>query len=86
MELLIICAVIMLGFGWLAMELLAMALLRKCFDQIRDRDAQKPAAAEELPEEAENRRLAVEAQRLYEQGFVNLMRYDGSPGRKESEL
>ena len=86
MELLIICAVIMLGFGWLAMELLTMTLIRKCFDQIRGGDAQKPAAAEELPEEAESRRLAAEAQRLYEQGFVNLMRYDGSPGRKESEL
>ena len=45
---------------------------------------EKPAApAAELPEETEARRAAAEAQRLYEQGFVNLMCYDGSPGRKE---
>ena len=43
-----------------------------------------PARQEiELPEEVEARRAAAEAQRLYEQGFVNLMCYDGSPGRKE---
>ena len=38
---------------------------------------------QELPEEREARRLAAEAQRRYEQGFVNLMSYDGSPRRKE---
>ena len=32
---------------------------------------------EESPEER--------ARRMYEQGFVNLMRYDGSPGGKERE-
>lgn len=44
------------------------------------------AVPAELPEEQEARRLAAEAQRRYEQGFVNLMRYDGSPGRKEGDL
>lgn len=36
-----------------------------------------------LPEEVEARRMAAEAQRRYEQGFVNLMAYDGSPRKKE---
>lgn len=38
---------------------------------------------QELPEEIEARKAAAEAQRRYEQGFVNLMSYDGSPRRKE---
>lgn len=38
---------------------------------------------QELPEEIEARKAAAEAQRRYEQGFVNLMCYDGSPRRKE---
>ena len=37
----------------------------------------------EMPEELEARRAAAEAQRLYEQGFVNLMNYDGSPRKRE---
>lgn len=41
------------------------------------------APRQELPEETEARRAAAEAQRRYEQGFVNLMSYDGSPRRKE---
>lgn len=45
--------------------------------------------AEEMPtesaEEREARRTAMEAQKLYEQGFVNLMNYDGRPVRKERD-
>ena len=37
---------------------------------------------EETELEKEARRAAMEAQRYYEQGFVNLMNYDGQPGRK----
>ena len=37
---------------------------------------------EETELEKETRRVAMEAQRYYEQGFVNLMNYDGQPGRK----
>lgn len=40
---------------------------------------------EETPEEKEARRVAAEAQRLYEQGFVNLMEFDGRPQKKEGE-
>ena len=39
------------------------------------------------PEELEARRKAAEAQAKYEQGFVNLMCYDGMPaGKKEGML
>ncbi len=42
---------------------------------------------EETEEEKEARRLAAEAQMRYEQGFVNLMNYDGRPNkRKEGVL
>lgn len=59
-----------------ALGLLAYSLLR-----LRKEDL--PAPRQELPEETEARRAAAEAQRRYEQGFVNLMSYDGSPRRKE---
>lgn len=37
----------------------------------------EPVALEETPEEKEARRAAAEAQRLYEQGFINLMEFSG---------
>lgn len=38
------------------------------------------------PEELEARRKAAEAQAKYEQGFVNLMSYDGMPARKKEGM
>lgn len=72
----------MLAAVWLGVGaqtvLLAMAL--------RHREThQTPSAMQETEEEQELRRLAAESQRQYERGFVNLMRYDGSPGRKERD-
>ena len=47
---------------------------------------EQPASAES-EEEKEAKRLAAEAQMRYEQGFVNLMSYDGRPNRtKEGVL
>ena len=37
----------------------------------------QPVMPEETPEEKEARRAAAEAQRLYEQGFINLMEFSG---------
>lgn len=37
---------------------------------------------EETPEEKEARRVAAEAQRLYEQGFVNMMNFNGRAPRE----
>lgn len=39
--------------------------------------------APETEEEAQLRQLAAEAQKHYEQGFVNLMRYDGRPCKRK---
>lgn len=41
--------------------------------------------AESAVQETEEERVLREVQQQYEQGFVNLMRYDGSPGRKERD-
>ena len=80
METLMICMLLITGCGTLALQLMAAVLIRKAIDGTMGK-AEKARA--ELPEEMEQRRAAAEAQRLYEQGFVNLMRYDGSPGGKE---
>lgn len=51
-------------------------------------DKKEPAqsiAPEETPEEKEARKAAAKAQMLYEQGFVNLMEYNGRPSKKERE-
>lgn len=50
-------------------------------------EGKKPQAVseEETPEEAEARRVAARAQTLYEQGFVNLMEFDGKPQKKDGE-
>ena len=45
----------------------------------------QPAMPEETPEEKEARRVAAEAQRLYEQGFVDMMSFTGRPLKKERE-
>lgn len=44
-----------------------------------------PEPVEELPEEREARRAAAEAQRKYEQGFVDIMSYMGRPIKKDGE-
>lgn len=52
------------------------------------KSGQTAAPQEQLtPEELDARRKAAEAQAKYEQGFVNLMCYDGMPaGKKEGML
>lgn len=45
-----------------------------------------PAMPEETPEEKEARRVAAEAQRKYEQGFIDMMNYMGQPQRKDGDL
>jgi hypothetical protein len=46
----------------------------------------QPAMPEETPEEKEARRTAMEAQRLYDQGFIDMMSYMGMPPKKERDL
>ena len=76
---LLICAVVAMS-GLCANLLIAALLWRHLYE------AKKPQQiAEETPEEAEARRIAAKAQQLYEQGFVNLMEFDGRPQKKEGE-
>jgi predicted metal-dependent hydrolase len=56
--------------------------IEKGMEKSRERAKKNDISPEE---EKELRRLAAESQRQFEQGFVNLMRYDGSPGRKERD-
>lgn len=44
------------------------------------------AAPEETPEEKEARRVAAEAQRKYDQAFIDMMNYSGQPRKKERDL
>ena len=74
------------GCGFLGLQaVLILTILQFLRDRQVWQEETIQEAAGETPEEQELRRVAAEAQRRYEQGFVNLMRYDGSPGRKERE-
>lgn len=84
MEKLIFVLCLVLGIACTAFLAALVGVLVYFVERLRRED--RPAAQaepQELPEEREARRLAAEAQRRYEQGFVNLMSYDGSPRRKE---
>ena len=84
MELLILTACLLALGGLLSVTCLGAVLLWRCLGQDSSRQTETP---EETPEEKETRRLAQEAQKRYEQGFVNLMNYDGRPAtRKEADL
>lgn len=82
MENLIFALCLVMGIAFTALLAVMIGVLVYFVEHLRreDRTAAEP---QELPEEREARRLAAEAQRRYEQGFVNLMSYDGSPRRKE---
>ena len=43
------------------------------------------SAPEETPEEIEARKAAAKAQMLYEQGFVNLMEFNGRASKRERD-
>ena len=49
---------------------------------ITSKEEERPT---ESDEEREAMRVAMEAQKLYEQGFVNLMSYDGMPSGRERD-
>ena len=74
MEVLMITACLTLMAMCCSVSLLAVILLLRRPDETPVRTV--PA---EEPQEQE----AAEAQRRYEQGFFNLMQYDGRPGREK---
>lgn len=52
---------------------------------LNNRNEKVPELPEETPEEKEARRLAAEAQKLYEQGFIDMMNFSGMPRKKDGE-
>lgn len=84
MENLIFVLCLVMGIAFTAFLAVLVGVLVYFVEHLRREDRPvDQAESQELPEEREARRLAAEAQRRYEQGFVNLMSYDGSPRRKE---
>ena len=53
------------------------------WEYFRSKHTEQPVTVEETPEEKELREKAADAQKAYEQGFVNLMAYDGMPHKGE---
>ena len=78
METLILLVCLLLAGMCLTLMTLAAAVLWRCIG-----GQQGAAHTVETPEETEVGLAAAEAQRRYEQGFFNLMQYDGRPGREK---
>ena len=74
------------------MLLIALAVALNCLTMqvlmLKCLQTKQAAAPQEQlsEEEQEARRMAAEAQRRYEQGFVNLMNYDGMPAKKREGM
>lgn len=77
-----ICAVVSLSC-LSANLLIAYMLWQHWHDK---KDAAQPVTLEETPEEIEARKAAARAQAAYEQGFVNLMEFNGKPPKKERDV
>lgn len=83
MEIVIILVCLLVALSCLSANLLIAYMI---WQREHDRNEAKEAAMpEETPEEREARRMAAEAQRMYEQGFVNMMNFTGRPLKKERE-
>lgn len=78
MEIIVLLAILMAVLNNLAVQVWL----------IKSMQAKQQSAPQEqlLPEELEARQKAAEAQAKYEQGFVNLMCYDGMPARKKEGM
>lgn len=80
--------VVMAICGIVALSALSANLLVAYMVWQSGHDRQKTPVSEpveELPEELEARRAAAEAQRKYEQGFVDIMSYMGRPIRRDGD-
>lgn len=80
MEILILSVCLVALLCCLTVSAVMAAVVYKAMQTPQPAEQPKPV---ETPEELEARRAAAEAQRLYEQGFVNLMSYNGSPRKRE---
>lgn len=73
MEFLMISAcLVMMGMCFSVTLLAVILLLRKPHETPREEELEEPQEQE-----------AAEARQRYEQGFFNLMQYDGRPGREK---
>lgn len=76
MDILILCVAMMVLINSSVMGYAFLKLIRQ--------DRPEASAEPELtPEELEARRTAARAQQMYDQGFINMMAYNGSPRKKE---
>lgn len=77
MEKLLMIAVLLMAWGCFSIQTLAVLLLWR---QIRPEKVSLPERSVQTEEPVS---AAEEARRQYEQGFLNLMRYDGKPARRK---
>ena len=82
MEIVIFTVCIVASLGCLSANLLIAYMVWQHFHDKREKPVKVP---EETPEEKEARRVAMEAQRLLDQGLVNVMAFTGKPPKKERD-
>lgn len=83
MEIFVLLAILVAVLNGLAVQ----TMIFKCLREERIATAPVESHNDLTEEELEARQKAAEAQAKYEQGFVNLMSYDGMPaGKKEGML
>lgn len=82
MEIVIFTVCIVASLGCLSANLLIAYMVWQHFHDKREKPVEVP---EETPEEKEARRVAMEAQRLYDQSFIDMMNYMGKPPKKERD-
>ena len=82
MEIVMLAVVGMAALSCLCANLLIAYMV---WSHLNSRKAEVPTLPEETPEEKEARRLAAEAQKLYEQGFIDMMNFSGRPTKKDGE-
>lgn len=78
MEIFILLAVLLVSVSCLSVNLLIAYIVWQHWHDKRLEPVQS-AVPEETPEEAEARRAAMEAQRKYDQAFIDMMNYMGKP-------
>lgn len=82
MEIVIFTVCTVASLGCLSANLLIAYMVWQHFHDKREKPVKVP---EETPEEKEARRVAMEAQRLYDQSFIDMMNYMGKPPKKERD-
>lgn len=82
MEIVIFAVCAVASLGCLSANLLIVCMVWQHFHDKREKPVEVP---EETPAEKEARRAAMEAQRIYDQSFIDMMNYVGRPPKKERD-